>query len=547
MKGRAFVALVLSVLLLLLGLGAGGWWLLRQRGPLQLAHQPLNLPRTARFVPASASFSLYVFSDGERPVDYARAVAPARQRRRAGDAVARLRDGAFAAAGLDYRQELAGWLGREQAVALFEDPVAAVRGESPQQPARGWLLALASRDDDGARRFLQRFWQTRSLAGTDLQVTSYRGMGLISGRGALLGSQPTPLATALVDDDLVLIASGRNLLERALDASQIDALNQGGLPELRDGLAAFPRGAALLLASPQALKGWLGLPQAVPAQESAAALLAVLQPQGRALSLGARLTLRDGTQLPALPQERAEALLAALRGSPTSLALVQDPADLAAHPLLGPWTRAWLGRSLGLDQASAQRSSALPELVAAGIQGPLLVSGGAEGWTLASDSDDPAAAALAPQLSQAGLIQAPLEVEGQSLQAWTRLAASQRSGRREGESDQLEASLAGWRLQQDGQDWWGQNLSQLSAAVGSRELIRLRQGLQALAMPTASWQWGLDAAEAREALRGWQPWRMLSALAGGGLDGGVQGLSVAVETPADAAQLQLRARLEFGA
>ncbi|MFM7314992.1 MAG: DUF3352 domain-containing protein, partial [Cyanobium sp.] len=171
MKGRAFAAVVLSVLLLLSGLGIGGWWLLWNRGPLELAHHPLSMPRAARFVPASASFSLYLFSDGQRPVDYARAVAPARQRRRAGEVIARLLDGAFAAAGLDYADELSGWLGDELAMALFDDPVARAGGDAGQGPSQGWLLALSSRDDDGARRFLQRFWQTRSLAGTDLQVS----------------------------------------------------------------------------------------------------------------------------------------------------------------------------------------------------------------------------------------------------------------------------------------------------------------------------------------------------------------------------------------
>ena len=73
----------------------------------------------------------------------------------------------------------------------------------------GWVLALTSNDSDGARRFLQRFWQTRSLAGTDLRISSYRGMGVISGRGALQGRQQQPLATALIDDNLLLLASGR--------------------------------------------------------------------------------------------------------------------------------------------------------------------------------------------------------------------------------------------------------------------------------------------------------------------------------------------------
>ncbi|MFM7267791.1 MAG: DUF3352 domain-containing protein, partial [Cyanobium sp.] len=207
MKARPFLASLLALLLLSLSLAAAGWWLVWQRSPLQLQHRLLVLPRAARFIPRQAPLALHLLSDGREPVGYARAVAPSRERRQAADAVERLRDGAFAAAGLDYRNELAGWLAPEISLALFDRP-----GTS-REPAGNWLLALRSRDGDGARRFLQRFWQTRSLAGTDLQVSSYRGMGLISGRGALVGRQAVPLATALIDDDLLLIASGRGVLE----------------------------------------------------------------------------------------------------------------------------------------------------------------------------------------------------------------------------------------------------------------------------------------------------------------------------------------------
>ena len=48
MKGRAFAAVVLSALLLLSGLGIGGWWLLWNRGPLELAHHRLTMPRAGR-------------------------------------------------------------------------------------------------------------------------------------------------------------------------------------------------------------------------------------------------------------------------------------------------------------------------------------------------------------------------------------------------------------------------------------------------------------------------------------------------------------------
>ena len=58
MKARRFLAVVLAVILLLLGLGGAAWWLVWQRSPLQLEHRALASPRAARFVPRDVDFSL---------------------------------------------------------------------------------------------------------------------------------------------------------------------------------------------------------------------------------------------------------------------------------------------------------------------------------------------------------------------------------------------------------------------------------------------------------------------------------------------------------
>ena len=215
MQARSFITAVAAATLSLLLLFAGLLWGIDRRSPVSLVRQPLNLPRAARFVPRDTALSLHWLADPARLPAYAQAVAPAKQRRAARDGARQWRDGAFAMAGLDFDVELASWLGPELSLILLD-----------ADDAPGWVLALTSRDDDGARRFLQRFWQTRSLAGTDLQISSYRGMGLISGRGALLGREPQPLATALIDDDMLLLGSGRGVLERVLDVSQLQEQHQ---------------------------------------------------------------------------------------------------------------------------------------------------------------------------------------------------------------------------------------------------------------------------------------------------------------------------------
>ncbi|WP_432785200.1 DUF3352 domain-containing protein [Cyanobium sp. BSA11S] len=234
MKARPFLAAVLTAALLLLSLGGGFWWLALRQSPLRLQQHPLELPLAARFVPRNALLSLHLLVEPDQLVAYARAVAPPPRRREAAELVANLRDGAFATAGLEYSSELAGWLGPDTSLAV-------IAPEGSAGPT-GWLLALRCREPEGARRFLQRFWQSRSLAGTALQISSYRGMGLISGRGALVGEPSQALATALIDDQLVLIASGRGVLEQALDVSQIDELNQAGQDSLQAAVGRLEGG-----------------------------------------------------------------------------------------------------------------------------------------------------------------------------------------------------------------------------------------------------------------------------------------------------------------
>jgi hypothetical protein len=538
MKARPFLAVVLAVAVSLLSLGIGGWWFVLHHSPLQLQNQALVVPAAARFVPRLTPLSLYWLADPEQPVVYARAVAPSRQRRLAADTVARLRDGAFAAAGIDYAKELASWIGPETSLALIpEGP-----GDGPQ----GWLLALRSRSGDGARRFLQRFWQARSLTGTDLQISTYRGMGLISGRGALVGAgdPPVPLATALINDDLVLIASGRSVLQQALDVSQIDDLNQAASPQFLQGLQRLGQGSALLTARPTALSAWLGVPADGLVQGGVKDLMAALRPEQRTLAAEAWFQLAEGSipWRPLADPSRNGALLAGVHGEADSLALLQNPA-------------AWPGVLQGLLQGvlAGAGSSPIPALVAAADGGPLLWTEGAQGWLIATGLAQPTPEALDPALAAQGLLSAPLAVDGSPpVRVWTHLEAGQKPKASSSDASPndppappLQASLEGARSTEGTIAWWGQNLEVLKQQRESHQGPKERQAqVAALEMAKAPLQWALGPAKAQELLQRWTTWRLLSGLAGQPLAQSVDGLAVGLESGANG--VHLKARLSFG-
>lgn len=531
MKARPFLAAVLAAAVLLFGLGIGGWWLLLQRSPLALQQHALSLPLAARFVPRSVPLSLHWLVSADEPAAYLRAVARPGERRRAAAAAERLRDGVFATAGLDYASELAPWLGEEISLALLTPP-------APDHPP-GWVLALRSRDPEGARRFLQRFWQTRSLAGTDLQISSYRGMGLISGRGALVGQQPQPIATALINDDLVLIASGRGALEQALDVSQIEELNQAGSPQLQQAVRRLGKGVVLLTARSGALGGWLGLPDpgagaapapgAAPGPAAVEELVLALAPAGRGLELAGLLQL--GQPLPLTPLRDGESLLQQIALPASSLALVQNPAALLAAD--SPWRP--LATSL-LALALPPSAGPLPALVAGADGGPLLGARSDQGWLLGSRQDQPDPAGLAAPLAEAGYAPAPLLLKQQPLLVWSQLLSKPVKGN----PDQLQARLAGARAQGSGAGsgtssdlaWWAEGLAVLETQLEGHHPPKERlQQLEALQSPQAPLQWAMDGATARSLLAAWQPWRLLVALSGsdGTLAEAVRGAALSLE------------------
>ncbi len=540
MKARSFLLAVSAAVLLLLATSLGLWWAMAQQSPLRLVGQPLVLPRAARFVPRDASLSLHWLADPVRMPAYAQAVAPVSRRRQVRESTQQLRDGAFALVGLDFAGELADWIAPEVSLSLFAS-------EAESAPT-GWVLALTSLDQDGAKRFLQRFWQTRSLAGTDLQISRYRGMGVISGRGALLGREPQPIATALIDGDFLLIASGLDVLEQSLDVSQLDALHQRGDQDLVDDLQRFGRGAALLTADPFAMKHWLGIPPVIAEHNDLVGLVAALEPKGEAIDLDAVMRFRQPVVDSGEGAEVTSSLMRSAGGSASALAVLSSPADLLSSVNADPIAQ-WLApvlqetlQSLGSEGASA---------VVGFDRGPLLWMQEEEGWLVGTVSGQPDEAAVDADLQQKGFVQSALPADGKTLQVWTRLTRQRQRG-----EQSLQAQLAVALDSESDQNWWGQTLDALTnrqdhSAIAPR--VNQLRALQAEGETPLAQQLALASAPSRAQLEKWRPWSLIQSVAGRSLLPVVQELALAAGTDqeegADQAghnRLRLRAQVRFG-
>ena len=545
MKGRSFLLALAATAMVLLTLALGVWWAMARQSPLRIVDRPLELPRAARFMPRDAALTLHWLVDPRQVPAYAQAVAPVRQRRLVNESTRQLRDGAFALAGLDFSSELSDWIGPEVSLAVLQAP-------SPQvgaPPTDGWVLALSSRDQDGAKRFLQRFWQTRSLAGTDLQISRYRGMGLISGRGALLGRDPQPIATALIDDDLLLLASGRGALEQALDVSQLDSQHQLGDPALVSDLQRFGRGAAILTAKPAAMDRWLGVPSAITSRSDLEGMVAVLSPQSSDLALDAVVRFGQSVIPLAAKGSEADALMRSAGGDADALAVLTDPAAVIAAESDGPMAQ-WIAPAIQRSLASADSGAAAA--VIALDDGPLLWQQADSGWIIGTRPNRPEPDRVDERLQELGLSASTLASDGEPLQVWTRLARQRRHG-----EETLQAELAVALERQSGASWWGETLDGLRHRAEGGTLNQRLQQLQQLqdaAQAPLEQRLALAAAPSRDHLGEWRPWQLVQGVAGRSLLPAVEGLAIAggadqQDQPVQdgkVSSLRLRARLQLG-
>ena len=494
-----FTAILLAISLGLAAIGMGGWWWLQRSSPLHFQAEQLHEPAAARFLPRSANLSFYLQLDPNQLPAYGRAVARSKQRNSAANALTKLRDGLFATTGLNYNNELSNWIGPELAIALT--------ASSNNQIQPSWVLALSSRTSTGAREFLQTFWQTRSLAGGDLSISSYRGLGLIS------SSNPeAPLATALINDQLVLVASRRDALEDALDSSQVDALNQSSDPQLQNWLKQNRKGVALLRSDASGISQLLGLPAKLVAEEQLQQLVGSIAVQGSELQLAAQISTGIDRNDPPLG-DRANQWLQQLRHSADQINI--SNASGSINSLL---TVAVTKPGPLLDELQRQN------------QGPLLLALiNSNQWLAATDVANPSPEALNQPLHLAGFD--PTSIN--SIDVWSRLSGqTNRAG-------ELKAILAGASGSKANVRWWSNNFDELQNQLQTKGVNKKAPFIDAQSVAFSQ----LGPKLSRDLLGHWSFWQGLQLLAAQPLSPAVNGLEYMLEE--DKTSLDLKATLHF--
>lgn len=235
---RSFFIALLGVVLVLLSIAGGGVaWVLAQ-SPLNLNDGGVQAtPTAAMFIPKQSPLMVSLLVNPTRLESLVQVGTPLGERARTRQELDRLKAGLLAQTGLDYRRDIQGWLGEEMTVAITSLDY----DRNPDNGAQmGYLLAVAAKDGERAREFLQILYAKGAIAGqADLVFEQYKGVNLIY-RQARNG-QGANLASAVVGDRYVLFANDPKVLRDAINNVQVPPLNLAQSEAYQQALAPINR------------------------------------------------------------------------------------------------------------------------------------------------------------------------------------------------------------------------------------------------------------------------------------------------------------------
>ncbi|MFW9257145.1 DUF3352 domain-containing protein [Nostoc sp. CALU 546] len=200
--------------------------------------------------------------------------------------LSKLKTSLFAKSGIDYKQDIQPWLGNEITLAITtldidRDP------ENGQQ--LGYLLALATKQPEKSREFVELLFSKRALAGANLAVEQYKGVKLISDNQEVITEEKIQnpkskiqnyLAGAVVGEGFVLFANDPKVLRDAINNVQAPDLNLTSSPEYQKARKELPKGGlAIAFLNLPIVAKWQGLELSEQTYDSEIISLA-LNPKG---------------------------------------------------------------------------------------------------------------------------------------------------------------------------------------------------------------------------------------------------------------------------
>lgn len=369
--------------------------------------------------------------------------------------LSKLKTSLLAKSGIDYKQDVQPWLGNEISLAITTLDIDRDL-ENGQQP--GYLLALATKQPQKSREFVELLFSKRALGGANLAVEQYKGVKLISDN-----SQPEQdlLAGAVVGEGFVLFANDPKVLRDAINNVQAPDLNLTNSPEYQKATKQLPKGglAVAFLNLPIVAK-WQGLELPEQTYDSEIISLA-LNPKG----LLAETTFLTSSEIVS-PSPPLSKPVGALQYVPASAGLAisgSNLSNLGNSDLAKLWRQA-TATIYGSEEDVVSRlvkpladvqkrwGINLPKDIFSWVQGEYAIALLPQEqtnphWIFVvekSDSVEQGVARLDAIASSNGLSINPLTIDKQKISAWTELTtATKKSDAKKGASFSIETKVRG--------------------------------------------------------------------------------------------------------
>jgi len=243
---RSFYKFLVAGVLALLLIGiAGFYWVFAQRS-VGVIH-PHAQPDAAAFISKQSPVmvSLLVNPDQLETLEQA-------------GKISFFKNNLFAKTSIDYQQDIQPWLGNEVTLAVTSldidrDP------KTGLQP--GYLMALATKDLEKSRGFIEYLFSQKALTGADLVVQRYQGVKIVFAqqKSQSQAANATNLASAVVNN-FVLFANDIQVIREAINNLQAPELDLKSFPLYQNAIEELPKKAiAVAFLNLPTLAQWQGL------------------------------------------------------------------------------------------------------------------------------------------------------------------------------------------------------------------------------------------------------------------------------------------------
>ena len=229
------IAIIVGIIsLLVIGTNAYGWISVHRSIRLVVGvaspAENRNLPQppaSAIFVPKNSPAAVSLLANVDELVNLSSLATPAARQTTARQAFKKWQQQLGDRLHLNYRREIAPWLGEEITVAITELDFDRIP-QNGSQP--GYLAILSSRNPETSNRIIQSWWDEQ-IAENRLKIETYQGVKLADNRR-------DKIASAIVSDRYILFANHPTILRAAIDSFQTPALSILTNPDYQKVVAA---------------------------------------------------------------------------------------------------------------------------------------------------------------------------------------------------------------------------------------------------------------------------------------------------------------------